>query len=321
MRKVVLTAALTLGLSTAAHAADLKAITKAPPPPPPPPSGWDVAFGGAVMSDYNFRGISQSNRKPSAFAYFEPRYNFNPNFQLYAGVSGYSISFPNNVGAEIDFYGGARATFDKLSLDFGVWYYYYPDGRTFNGATATACTNLPTPAAFAAGQCNIIKSDVSFVEVYGKVGYTFNDYWSVGAAVYYAPDWLNTGADGTFLSGNVKYTGAALPSGIGWYVSAEIGHYWLGTTDAFYFLTPLPDYTAWNIGFGLTYKVFTLDFRYFDTDLSKGECNALTGDHTATFSTANIIPVVNPSGLGSKWCNGTFIVSLKADITAMKDLK
>jgi hypothetical protein len=28
------------------------------------------------MSDYNFRGITQSNHKPSVAAYFEPRYNF-----------------------------------------------------------------------------------------------------------------------------------------------------------------------------------------------------------------------------------------------------
>jgi hypothetical protein len=109
-------------------------------------------------------------------------------------------------------------------------------------------------------------------------------------------------------------------------VSGEVGHYWLGTTDVFYAVpafpagTPLPDYTTWNIGFGLTYKVFTLDFRYYDTDLSKGECNVLTGDQTATFSPANISPI-NPGGLGSKWCNATFIVKLSADLTMNTNLK
>ena len=28
----------------------------------------------------------------------------------------------------------------------------------------------------------------------------------------------------------------------------------------------------------MTYKTFTFDFRYYDTDLSKTECFALTGD-------------------------------------------
>ena len=43
-----------------ALAADLKPVTKAPPAPPPSP--WDIAFGGALMTDYNFRGISQSQQ-------------------------------------------------------------------------------------------------------------------------------------------------------------------------------------------------------------------------------------------------------------------
>ncbi len=31
-------------------------------------------------------------------------------------------------------------------------------------------------------------------------------------------------------------------------------------------------YTYWNIGAALTYKVFTLDFRYHGTDMSRTEC-------------------------------------------------
>ena len=41
------------------------------------------------------------------------------------------------------------------------------------------------------------------------------------------------------------------------------------------------DYNTWNIGIGFTYKVFTLDFRYSDTNLSKGDCNAFTSDFSA----------------------------------------
>ena len=42
------------------------------------------------------------------------------------------------------------------------------------------------------------------------------------------------------------------------------------------------DYDTWNIGIGFTYKVFTLDLRYSDTDLSKGNCNAFTSAFNAT---------------------------------------
>jgi Bacterial protein of unknown function (Gcw_chp) len=324
--KRVLSATAALILSTGLAAAADVAVKAPPLAPAPPPSPFDIAFGAMIQTDYNFRGISQSNHRPSVFGYFEPRYNINPNLQLYAGVSGYSIEFPNNAAAEIDIYGGIRPTFDKLAFDFGVWYYYYPGGRTFTGFTGTApnlfdpnpfCTNLFTGAN---GLCNAIKADVSFIEFYGKATYTFTDNFAVGAALYYDPDWLATGAEGWYLSGNAKYTGTPFPNGIGWYVSGEVAHYWLGTTDAFYAFTLLPDYLTWNIGFGLTYKVFTLDFRYYDTDLSRAECNVLTGDHTASFSPGFITPI-NGSGLGSSWCNATFIVALKADLTLLSNIK
>ena len=124
-------------VSTAAMAADM--AVKAPPPAPAP-SPWDIAITGGLMSDYNFRGITQSNHQPSVQFGLEPRYNFTSALQGYVGVSGESIDFPNRAAAEIDFYGGIRPTFGKLVLDFGVWYYFYPDGQCFN--TAALCNSL-----------------------------------------------------------------------------------------------------------------------------------------------------------------------------------
>ncbi len=89
----------------------------------PAPSPWDVAITAALMTDYNFRGITQSAHNPSSQAGFELRYTQSPMLQYYAGISGESIDFPNHAAAEIDFYGGFRPTFDKLALDFGFWYY------------------------------------------------------------------------------------------------------------------------------------------------------------------------------------------------------
>jgi len=320
MKKFATAVLIATAISGSAFAADLGKMPVKAAPPPPPPSPWDIAFGAAIMSDYNFRGVTQSNHKPSVAAYFEPRFNVTPNVQLYAGVAGESISFPNNAAAEIDFYGGIRPTFGPIAFDVGFWYYWYPGGREFNGLNAlgvpdpVGCTNLPTPAAFAAGQCNFIKKDVSFWEVYGKATYTVNDQFLFGGAVFYSPSVLNSGADGTYLSGNAKYTFPAFSNGVAIYLSGEVAHWWLGTTDAFYANTNLPDYTTWNVGVGFTWKVFTLDLRYYDTDLSKGDCNAFTSDHTATFATSNIT-AINPSGLGSNWCSAWFVAKLSADLT------
>src|ERR1700675_741413 len=110
MKKLVmLGTALAMG-SGSPLAADmpLKAV-KAPPPAPFDP--WDIAFGSAVMNDYIFRGVTQSNHNPSVTAYFEPRYNVTKDLQLYIGTSTESIDFSNRAAAEVDIYGGIRPTF------------------------------------------------------------------------------------------------------------------------------------------------------------------------------------------------------------------
>lgn len=343
MKKVAWSLLTAVVIATPAFAADLKMLTKAPPPPPSP---WDLAFGDAVMTDYEWRGITQSAHKPSVTAYFEPRYNFNSSLQGYIGTSTESIDFPNHAAAEVDFYGGIRPTFDKLALDFGAWLYYYPGGQCFSGGTfntagvqllngVQACNNFNAGGNYAGGffgpnvslpNGNNTKAWASFFEVYGKGTYTISDYWSVGAQVYYSPNVANTGAWGTYAAGTIKFTaptGMPLPN-VGFYASVDGGYWWLGTSDAFYgvvsaanptFVNGVPYTSFANIdaGFGFTWKVFTLDFRYYTTNLNKGDCNAFTSDHTA-FTGGNVTPI-NPGGIGSNWCGSTFVAKLSSDLT------
>src|SRR5689334_15202588 len=132
MKKLVLAAAVLAVTASSALAADMAVKAKAPPPAPFEP--WDLAFGSAIMNDYIFRGVTQSNHKPSVAVYFEPRYNFTKDLQAYIGVAGESISFPNRAAAEIDIYGGIRPTFGMFAFDFGAWGYLYPGGQCFNAA-------------------------------------------------------------------------------------------------------------------------------------------------------------------------------------------
>jgi hypothetical protein len=339
MKRVALPLLIVAGLTTSALAADM--ATKAPPAPPaPPPSPWDVAITAALMNDYNFRGITQSRHNPSAQAGFELRYTVNPQWQYYAGISGESIDFPNHAAAEIDFYGGVRPTFDKLALDFGVWYYWYPGGECFNGDQTTPCTppgavppfTTPagfTPAGLALPNGNAVKGNLSFVEIYGKATYTINDQWAVGIQEWYSPSVLNSGADGWFTTGNITYTvpSAMLWGGIGMLISGDVGYWALGTSDNFYCTTvpvaggssvcggafpggvPYKSYWTWDAGISFTYKAFTLDLRYYDTNLTKAECNVFDSDHTSTFDGGSVTNL-NPGGLASNWCSAAFVAKL-----------
>jgi len=169
-------------------------------------------------------------------------------------------------------------------------------------------------------QCH--QGNLSFWEVYGKVTWTPIDPLALGLNEYYTPSFLHSGAWGNYFSGTVKYTGTTTIKDIGWYVSGELGRQWLGTTDSFYSLgaglgaggIKYANYNTWNVGIGFTWKVLTLDLRYSDTDLSRGNCNAFTSDFTAPATGPDVTPI-NPAGGGSKWCGAAFIAKLSADLT------
>ena len=195
-------------MTGSAFAADmpLKAV-KAPPPAPFDP--WDIAFGSAVMSDYIFRGVTQSNHKPSVAAYFEPRYNVNKDLQLYIGTSAESISFANRAAAEVDVYGGIRPTFGAFAFDFGVWGYLYPGGNCVD--------NVLTGGVPGGGVCPVSPDDLPCRRQRDEEGRQLlrrlrqgqlhhQRQLAVGVNEYYSPNFLNCGAWGDYASITGKYT-------------------------------------------------------------------------------------------------------------------
>ena len=80
---------------------------------------------------------------------------------------------------------------------------------------------------------------------------------------------------------------------------------------------PYADYNTWNVGLGFTWKVFTLDLRYYDTDLSKGDCNAFTSDPTAG-GIGTGWPralAINRADLAPAGAARAFVAKLSADLT------
>lgn len=301
MKKFALPAMFALAVSAGpALAADIaQPVYKAAPPVVVTP--WDVAFGGVIMSDYNFRGISQSNNGASVGAYIEGQYNTGSYGTWYVAVSGYSIDWPSSPAygftdpaAEIDFYGGWRNTWGALSLDLGAWYYYYPK-ELFNGFT----------------------NDSDFWEIYAKVGYAITPDLSVGANLFYTPDLLNysetfntlanlgLGAPGDaeafYLSGTFKWVTPWKYGDLGLYFSGELGHWFIDDAPFQAAGYVDPSYTYYNIGAAFTYKALTLDLRYHATDQDAQDCAAFL-----------LSAVGNPS---NKWCGDRFIVSGKFDTT------
>lgn len=213
---------------------------------------FDVSFGVAGVTDYRFRGVSNSDKDPTLQGYVELQaFDW-----VYAGVWASGVDFPNPWSAmdgsvEIDFYGGLRRSWGDVTLDVGGLYYYYP-GQETRG----------------------IGSDVDYWELYAKPTVAFSRYGSLSVNAYWTGDYFDTGSNALYLSVIPKFN-VPLTFGpdVGFYVSGELGRQWFsGKTTDLPFRWTFKDYLTWNIGGGVTYKAMTVDVRYSDTDLSKREC-------------------------------------------------
>ncbi len=60
---------------------------------------------------------------------------------------------------------------------------------------------------------------------------------------------------------------------------------------------------------GFTYKAFTLDLRYYGTNLNSAQCNVFTSAQNSSFSSGGVT-TQNPGGLGSNWCSAAYIAKL-----------
>jgi hypothetical protein len=283
MNRVILCACATIMSALPTLAADLPVRAKVAPAPPP--SWWEIAYGGALMSDYNFRGISQSDRGIAGTVYVEGRANAIPDvLQLYGGIQAYTTRLPTTPIGECDIYGGLRVTFGPVRFDFGaIYYYYYPNESQVFVLPTAGPVGLGFPTTQPGGNPLFVPwtvADTDFLEVYGKATWTVNTWVTLGGYLYYTDDWLGSGAYGTYAGGTVKLTAPSswFPTDFGAYLSGEVAHYWLGTTVPLLGGINLPDYLYWNVGVAFTYKIFTLDLRYHDTDLTPAQCFVVTGD-------------------------------------------
>jgi uncharacterized protein (TIGR02001 family) len=127
------------------------AQTAAPPPEVKPPEPFTFTGNFGIYSQYVFRGLTQTDRKPA----FQGGFDVAHVSGVYAGTWGSNISWLHDAGVvahggsvEWDFYGGYRyAIDDDFGLDGGVLHYDYP-GSYVAGATNPDTTELYVAVAW-----------------------------------------------------------------------------------------------------------------------------------------------------------------------------
>ncbi|CUI17988.1 hypothetical secreted protein [Candidatus Protochlamydia naegleriophila] len=89
----------------------------------------------SLVSDYRFRGISQTMRRPAIQGGFDYSHTSGVYLGTWASNVDGTTHFYNNTSMEWDFYGGYKGKFFPCSApdftyNFGAIYYYYPGGKT-----------------------------------------------------------------------------------------------------------------------------------------------------------------------------------------------
>jgi uncharacterized protein (TIGR02001 family) len=148
-----------------------------------PPSEFTITGSAAIVSQYRFRGLAQSDNKPAVQASITLSHK--SGFYLATwGSSASAGNGPINIGGtEIDVYGGYTHTFSKsgVTIDMGGYGYIYPGAplgnyyeiygsvaKTFGPATAKLGINVaPGQEVF---NYNWTSPKHSNVYVYGELG-------------------------------------------------------------------------------------------------------------------------------------------------------
>jgi len=88
------------------------------------PYDWSMSANAGLFSDYRFRGVSQTNKKPA----FQGGFDFGHKSGFYVGNwnSNVDAGIYNGGNLEMDFYGGFKGSYESFSYDVGALYYYYP---------------------------------------------------------------------------------------------------------------------------------------------------------------------------------------------------
>jgi uncharacterized protein (TIGR02001 family) len=199
-----------------------------------PAFAQEVTVSGnvALTTDYAFRGISQTDESPALQGGLDAAFG---DSGVYLGTWASNINFgTGGANLELDVYGGYKFALGGVAMDVGVIGYLYP-GASDDGA------------------------ELDYWEVYAKPSIAISDQVTLGAALYYSPEFTGETGDGFYYEVNGAFV-----------VSPELsfsGAVGMQTLDTDGFFAGEDDYTTWNVGGTYSAMGLGFDLRYVGTDV------------------------------------------------------
>lgn len=211
----------------------------------------------AMVSDYAFRGVSQTDERPA----LQGGFDFAHASGFYAGVWGSSISWLDDIDTrgspgsslELDVYGGYKRPLGPVVLDVGVLRYQYPGDFDSRWQRQAGLENPSTTEAYVGVSWAFLsfKYSHAFTELFGAPDSDGSEYFDLGAAY----DVM----EGLTLSAHVGRQREKGPGG---------------------------SYTDWKLGVTKDVAGFNVGLHYVDTNLD--DAQALNADERVVLSVGKV---------------------------------
>lgn len=217
-----------------------------------------ITGSAALVSDYRFRGVSQSDEGMAV----QGGFTVNHDSGFYVGAWGSNLAGWGTFGGanmELDLYGGYKLPVGEGTLDVGLTWYMYPSGA----------------------------SNTDFAEFYAKLSGAVGPA-TLTATVAYAPqqealgNWFPVGRpadpgdkeDNLYIAGDAVYAVADTPITLKAHIGYSDGNPGLGPNGTS--VAPTGTYLDWLLGIDVVpIEHLTLSVAYVDTDITEADANRI----------------------------------------------
>ena len=222
-----------------------------------PPKDITVTGSVTLISDYRFRGVSQSDNAPA----IQGGITVTHKSGVYGGFWASNLAGWGQFGGanmELDLIAGYAKSFGGATVDVGLTWYMYPAGSDI--------TDFAEPYVKVSGLVGPVKllAGVAYAPKQEALGKWYNTGASSGTGI---PDNPNAKSDNLYLWGDVSGAIPSTPVTLKAHLGYSKGNSGLGPNGTS--VTPTGKYFDWLVGADVAiYGPLTLGVAYVDTDIS-----------------------------------------------------
>ncbi len=242
-----------------------------------PPPEFTISGSAALVSDYRFRGVSQSDKDPA----IQGGVTVTHKSGFYAGFWASNLAGWGTFGGpnlELDLIGGYKAAIgENGTLDIGLTWYMYPGGASV--------TDFAEPYVKLSGTAGpvLLTAGVAYAPKQEALGRVYRTGAEFVAGSPFAP---GDKEDNLYLWGDAAGAIPGTPFTLKGHIGYSDGNPGLGPNGTS--IAPTGTYWDWAVGIDTTWKNLTLGVAYIDTDITRADRLSLLPNFGTVASGASI---------------------------------